>query len=114
MALNQSTTVSDPKGDTGLPQQVINEQLSGIGGRRGQSARSAMLYDRLPSGGVDIFLVITRQKVTLGEFRAAIKQSFTTAEDGIFLDGGASTQLNSREAQFTTTRRIPQIVALKA
>lgn len=105
----------------GLPQQTYNEDLRGINGQdRVRRERSAMIYDDLSNNGtgatgVDIYLIITRNPVTLGEFRSGIKQTFTTAEDGIFLDGGGSTQIKTPTFSFSGDRRtIPQIIALKS
>lgn len=120
-----SMALNSPVVNNGLPQQTINEQLGNItGGATGFTQRSALVYDNLFNNGigdpsvdglVNVYMIITRNAVTLGEFREAIKQALPNAEDGIFLDGGGSTQLNSAEAQFPGDGRIiPQIIALKA
>ena len=87
-----------------------------------KTQRSALIYDDLCNNGTgetgtDIYLVTTQDEVTLGEFRSAIQQTYTTAEDGIFLDGGGSTQIKAvnEERDFSGDgRTIPQIVALES
>lgn len=136
MALNEPTIDSpiirdeqDREENVGLPQQTYDDDLLGIGEDTGESERTALIYDDISNNetisddgtsetGTDIYLVTTQDEVTLGEFRSAITQTFTTAEDGIFLDGGGSTQIKtpdfSDEGSDTPGRTIPQIVALES
>ena len=72
--------------------------------------RSALVYN----DGLNIWLVATNSPCTAKEFRTAIKNNIGsgTLVDGIFLDGGASTQIRYGQNGFTSTRAIPQIIAL--
>ena len=124
--------LDEPVAQDGLPQQTIDEGLDNLGGSTGLSERTALIYDDLSNNGTnqadgtsetgtDVYLITTQQEVTLGEFRSAIQQTFTTAEDGIFLDGGGSTQIKAvnEERNFSGSdpapgRTIPQIVALES
>ena len=78
--------------------------------------RSGLVYEVTgpsESRTTDVFLVITRTGATLWEFREAIKKRIPTARDGIFLDGGGSTQINCRESSYVAQERtIPQMIAL--
>ena len=124
MELNAPTVISSfTNADEGLPRQTYDEDLRGINGTdTGKTQRSALIYDDISNNGTgetgtDIYLVTTQDAVTLGEFRAAIQETpaFATAEDGIFLDGGGSTQLKTPTFSFSGDgRTIPQIVALKS
>ena len=72
----------------GLPVVTIGDNLTNIsGGETGRTQRSGLVYDEYDTGA-DVYLVITRDAVTLGEFRSAIKAALPNADDGIFLDGG--------------------------
>ena len=121
-----------PEIDYGLPQQTI-EELNQISPTE-ETQRTALIHDNLPNNrtgetGSEVYLVTTEDEVTLGEFRAAIKQTFTDSEGvargdaevdvegGIFLDGGGSTQIKADddfEYSDTENRDIPQIIALKS
>ena len=129
MALNDPTITSPITGaNEGLPQRTYDDDILGIGEDTGESERTALIYDDLSNNdtnqadgtsetGTDVYLVTTQQEVTLGEFRSAIQQTYTTAEDGIFLDGGGSTQIkavNERRNFSGDGRTIPQIVALES
>ena len=133
MALNDPTITSPITGaNEGLPQRTYDDDILGIGEDTGESERTALIYDDLSNNGTnqadgtsetgtDVYLVTTQQEVTLGEFRSAIQQTYTTAEDGIFLDGGGSTQIKAvnEERNFSGSdpapgRTIPQIVALES
>ena len=119
-----SMALNSPVAQDGLPQQTIDEELDNLGGSTGLSERTALIYDDLSNNGTgetgtDVYLVTTQQEVTLGEFRSAIQQTYTTAEDGIFLDGGGSTQIKSPDFESSGSdpapgRTIPQIVALES
>ena len=121
MDLN-STATEDANGLT----PTINGELSpGLNGGATEGApRTALVYDDISNNGTgetgtDVYLITTEDSVTLGEFRSAIQQTYTTAEDGIFLDGGGSTQIkspdfNSSGSDPAPGRDIPQIVALES
>lgn len=97
--------------------QVLNERPEGIGGLAASRPRSGLVY-RL--GGTPdnrtttAFLAIARNSVTLEQFRKAIQLGIPRVTNGIFVDGGGSTQINCREAQFAgDSRTIPQIISLR-
>lgn len=80
------------------------------------AARSGLCYQLtgpILNRRTTAFLIITRTLCTLWEFRQAIKSGIPVVNDGVFLDGGGSTQINCREAQFAGDgRSIPQMIGL--
>ena len=70
-----------------------------------------------------VYLIATAKNVNYVEFRSAI-QSYLGLKDsaatndpawkGLFLDGGASTQLRCAEAEITTGRLLCQVIVLKS
>ena len=70
-----------------------------------------------------VYLIATAKNVNYVEFRSAI-QSYLGLKDsvatndpawkGLFLDGGASTQLRCAEAEITTGRLLCQVIILKS
>ena len=70
-----------------------------------------------------VYLIATSKEVNYVEFRSAI-QSYLGLKDsaatndpawkGLFLDGGASTQLRCAEAEITTGRLLCQVIVLKS
>ena len=70
-----------------------------------------------------VYLIATSKEVNYVEFRSAI-QSYLGLKDsaatndpawkGLFLDGGASTQLRCAEAEITTGRVLCQVIVLKS
>ena len=83
--------------------------------------RTAMICDLGTSNKV--YLIITTNATTVEKFRAAIEDLFDINDDsglisedfqGIMLDGGGSTQMSCANFEYTSTRPIPEIVALKS
>ena len=96
---------------------IIQEQPEGLRWKE-NAARSGLVYEisgKLGDRQTTVFLVITRTPCTFWEFRQATKLGFPYAIDGIFLDGGGSTQINCAETSFDGDGRvIPQMIGLKA
>lgn len=110
-----SMGLRDPVVRNGLPQVTIDDRLENItGGETGFTQRSGLVFDEFDTGA-EVYLVITRDAVTLGEFRSAIKAAIPNADDGIFLDGGGSTQLKADGVSYPNGNRIiPQMVTIQS
>lgn len=95
--------------DDGIWEQQANEEnMPNIYGR---TTRTALLYN----SGLNIWLVTTEENCTAEEFRYAIKYQVGsgTLVDGIFLDGGGSTQMQcSHHTNNGDGRSVVQMVAL--
>ena len=88
---------------------------------KSSALRTAMICDLGTSNNV--YLIITASATTVEKFRAAIEDLFDINDDsglasedfqGIMLDGGGSTQMSCANFEYTSTRPIPEIVALKS
>ena len=64
------------------------------------------------------YLITTSTAVTVQNFRLAIMDNFSISEGdpdiwkGILLDGGGSTQLRGSDIQVSSSRKVPQMIAL--
>jgi hypothetical protein len=77
----------------------------------GSTYRSALVWN----SGFNIWLVISEDTCTAKAFRGAVKYlvGSGTIVDGIFLDGGGSTQMKCKENTFTSDgRSVLQMIAL--
>ncbi|MGO4272319.1 hypothetical protein AB4Z22_21175, partial [Paenibacillus sp. TAF58] len=73
--------------------------------------RSAVVYDNQEN----IYMIVTPSYCTIGEFRAAILDSFSDRKlvDGIYLDGDGSSQLKCRYIRLKgDQRQVYQMLAL--
>lgn len=88
---------------------IANEQ--GMPNITGVTTRTALVWN---SGG-NIWLVTSEEPCTAKAFRGSVKYlvGSGTIVDGIFLDGGGSTQLNCKEKKIAGDgRRVVQMIAL--
>lgn len=81
----------------------------------GTAARSALVANTNTNM---VYLITTPTEVTVKNFRLAIMDNFAISEGaqdiwkGILLDGGGSTQLLGSDVQVSSSRSIPQMIAL--
>jgi hypothetical protein len=94
--------------DSGWSNQAAAEEIPG--GLSHSARRTALVYN----DQLNIWYVVTPTSCTPGQFRTAIKEKIGsgTLVDGIFLDGGNSTQMKCAEYELSTTRNVTQMVAL--
>ncbi|WP_342420336.1 phosphodiester glycosidase family protein [Paenibacillus sp. FSL E2-0178] len=81
--------------------------------RTGSTERTGLVYNNTNN----IWLVVTLTKCTAAAFRTAIKEKVGsgTLVNGIFLDGGSSTQIKSAEkTDGASSRPVYQMVALRS
>jgi hypothetical protein len=84
--------------DNGWDEQADAE---GMPNRTGSTQRTGMVYN----SELNVWLVITPDACTAAQFRSAIKEKIGsgTLVDGIFLDGGGSTQMKCAEYTYRGT-----------
>ncbi len=105
-------TESEWKTQTDVDHEDMVSDESGI--RRDENAyRSGLVYNT----GLNIWLVVSTNTCTCGKFRAAILEKIgsNTLVDGIFLDGGGSTQMKCAEVSNAGSepgRKMPEMVSL--
>ncbi|MEK5036245.1 hypothetical protein MKY96_32870 [Paenibacillus sp. FSL R7-0302] len=88
-------------------------KLQGMPNIDGKTTRTALVWN----SGLNIWLIVTDTLCTAEQFRLAIKKNIGsgTLVDGIFLDGGGSSQLRCKEKVIDGDgRSVVQMVAISA
>lgn len=82
-------------------QAVDKEEMPNPGGR---TFRTGLVYNT----GLSIWYIVTPTECTASQFRTAIKERIGSGSlvDGIFLDGGGSSQMQCEEYSFGGDRRV--------